>query len=142
MNALRHQYTPTEKVHVIAGKKPNEILERVCHTQFRSSSHPQKTSNNKKVLYFIRKKLISPFIERRRENGWGLYGLLNIQKGEKAKIAQQQPRNDEFFDTPVGLFFTVNPAMGISTKMDIAMMMQNVMITAKARDSVTCPQAA
>jgi len=32
--------------------------------------------------------------------------------------------------------------MGISTKMDIAMMMQNVIITAKARDSVACPQAA
>jgi hypothetical protein len=38
--------------------------------------------------------LISPFIEHRSENGWGLYGLLNIQKGEKAKIAQQQSCND------------------------------------------------
>lgn len=57
-------------------------------------------------------------------------------------MAQQQLRNDQFFDAPAELFFTVNPAMGISTKMDIAMMMQNVMITAKARDSVACPQAA
>ena len=36
-------------------KTPNKMFEQTCHTQFRSSSHPQKTSNNKKVLYFIRK---------------------------------------------------------------------------------------
>ena len=73
LNALRHQYTPTEKVHVIAGKKPNEILERVCHTLFRLSEHPVKISNNKKILHTILK------------NGFRLllrvYGLLNIQKG-------------------------------------------------------------
>ena len=78
--------------------------------------------------------MISPFIERRRENGWGLYGLLNIQKGEKAKIPQQQPRNDEFFDAPVGLFFIVNQVMVINEKIDIAMIMQNAIIAAKARD--------
>ena len=92
------------------------MFEQICHTQFRSSSHPQKNIEQQKSFVFYPKKLISPFIERRRENGWGLYGLLNIQKGEKAKIAQQQPRNDEFFDAPVGLFYTVNQAMGIGAK--------------------------
>ena len=71
-----------------------------------------------------------------------MYGLLNIQKGEKAKLAQQQPRNDQFFDAPVGLFFTVNQALGIGAKMDIAMIMQNVIIAAKVRVLETCPQAA
>jgi nitroreductase len=55
-------------------------------------------------------------------------------------MAQQQLRDDQFFDAPVELFFTVNLAMGISTKMDSAMMMQNVMITAKARGLDTYPQ--
>ena len=32
--------------------------------------------------------------------------------------------------------------MGISTKMDIAMMMQNLMVAAQARGLATCPQAA
>ncbi|WP_171327351.1 nitroreductase family protein, partial [Acinetobacter sp. WCHAc060042] len=36
----------------------------------------------------------------------------------------------------------VNKVMGIGSKMDIAMMMQNVMIAAKARGLDTCPQAA
>ena len=56
-------------------------------------------------------------------------------------MAQQQLRNDQFFDAPVELFFTVNLAMGISTKMDSAMMIQKTMITAKARDIYACPQA-
>lgn len=70
------------------------MFEQTRQTQFRPSEHPEKTSNNKKLLHIIQKKLISPFIEHRSENGWGLYGLLNIQKGEKAKIAQQQSCND------------------------------------------------
>ena len=75
-------------------KTPNKMFEQTRQTQFRPSEHPEKTSNNKKLLHIIQKKLISPFIEHRSENGWGLYGLLNIQKGEKAKIAQQQSCND------------------------------------------------
>lgn len=57
-------------------------------------------------------------------------------------MAQQQLRNFQLFDAPVGLYFTVNKAMGIGSKMDIAMMIQNVMIAAKARGLDTCPQAA
>ena len=75
-------------------KTPNKMFEQTRQTQFRPSEHPEKTSNNKKLLHIIQKKLISPFIEHRSENGWGLYGLLNIQKGEKAKIAQEQSCND------------------------------------------------
>ncbi len=36
-------------------KTPNKMFEQTCHTQFRPSEHPEKISNNKKVLYFIRK---------------------------------------------------------------------------------------
>ncbi|WP_431189392.1 nitroreductase family protein [Acinetobacter johnsonii] len=67
--------------------------------------------------------------------------MLNIQKGEKAKIAQEQPRNDQFFDAPVGLFFAVNQALNICAKMDIAMM-RNVMTSVKVQGLDTCPQAA
>ena len=56
-------------------------------------------------------------------------------------MAQQQLWNDQFFDAPARLFFIVNPAMGISTKMDSAMMIQKTMITAKVRDIYACPQA-
>ena len=57
-------------------------------------------------------------------------------------MAAQQLRNYQLFDAPVALYFTVNKAMGIGSKMDISMMIQNVMIAAKARGLDTCPQAA
>ena len=57
-------------------------------------------------------------------------------------MAQQQLRNFKLFDAPVGLFFTVHQSLGIGSKMDLAMMIQNVMLAAKARGLDTCPQAA
>lgn len=86
--------------------------------------------------------LLPPFIDRRRENGWGLYGLLNIQKADKEKIAAQHLRNYQLFDAPVILYFTVNKIMQVGSKMDISMMVQNVMIAAKVRGIDSCPQAA
>lgn len=63
--------------------------------------------------------------------GWGLYGILNIEKGDKQAMAAQQLRNFQFFDAPVGLFFTVKKVMGIGARHchDAT----NIMIAAKAR---------
>ena len=38
--------------------------------------------------------------ERRRKIGWDLYGLLGIQKGDRARTAVQARRNFCFFDAP------------------------------------------
>ena len=130
------------KVYVVSGKKRDEMVERVCNAQLELYAKPELAQQHQETFAYYPEKWISPFIERRRENGWGLYGLLNIQKGEKDKMAQQQLRNFQLFDAPVGLYFTVNKAMGIGSKMDIAMMIQNVIIAAKARGLDTCPQAA
>ncbi|MFH7764809.1 nitroreductase [Acinetobacter sp. BSP-28] len=130
------------KVYVVTGKKCDEMVERVCKAQLEIYAKPELAEQYQEAFAYYPEKWISPFIDRRRENGWGLYGLLNIQKGEKEKMAQQQLRNFQLFDAPVALYFTVNKAMGIGSKMDIAMMIQNVMIAAKARGLDTCPQAA
>ena len=42
--------------------------------------------------------------DRRRGVGWSLYGLLDIQKGDREASARQGRRNFVFFDAPVGLF--------------------------------------
>lgn len=130
------------KVYVITGKKRTEMIDRVCAAQIESFQNPALASQYKETFAYYPETWISPFIDRRRENGWGLYGLLGIQKGEKEKMAAQQLRNFQLFDAPVGLYFTVNKIMGIGAKMDISMMIQNVMVAAKARDLDTCPQAA
>ena len=67
---------------------------------------------------------------------------LIFKKVKKRKSHSSNHVMTNFFYAPVELFFTVNQAMGISTKMDIAMIMQNVIIAAKARGLDTFPQAA
>ncbi|APU49556.1 nitroreductase [Acinetobacter junii] len=130
------------KVYVLTGNKRAEMIERVCAAQLELFQKPELAEQYKETFAYYPENWISPFIDRRRANGWGLYGLLGIQKGEKEKMAAQQLRNFQLFDAPVGLFFTVNKAMGIGSKMDISMMIQNVMVAAKARGLDTCPQAA
>ena len=85
---------------------------------------------------------MSPFIDRRRENGWGLYGLLGITKGDKDKMHAQQQRNFKFFDAPVGLMFTLDKVMGRGSLVDYGMFMQNLMVAARGHGLATCPQAA
>ena len=130
------------KVYVVTGNKRQEMVERVCAAQIELFTQPELTAQYQETFPYYPETWISPFIDRRRENGWGLYGLLGIQKGEKEKMAAQQLRNYQLFDAPVALYFTVNKAMGIGSKMDISMMIQNVMVAAKARGLDTCPQAA
>jgi nitroreductase len=130
------------RVYVVTGKKRDELVQRVCQAQMQIYANPELSQQYQETFAYYPEQWISPFIERRRENGWGLYGLLNIQKGEKEKMARQQLRNFELFDAPVGLFFTVNRSLAIGSKMDVSMMIQNVMLAAKARGLDTCPQAA
>lgn len=130
------------KVYVLTGKKRDELVQRVCQAQMELYQNPALAAHYKETFAYYPEQWFSPYIDRRRENGWGLYGLLNIQKGEKEKMARQNLRNFELFDAPVGLFFTLHKDLGIGSKMDISMMIQNVMLAAKARGLDTCPQAA
>ena len=130
------------KVYVVTGQKRAEMIDRVCAAQIELLQKPELAAQYQETFAYYPETWISPFIDRRRANGWGLYGLLGIQKGEKEKMAAQQLRNFQLFDAPVALYFTVNKIMGIGSKMDISMMLQNVMVAAKARRLDTCPQAA
>lgn len=130
------------KVYVVTGNRRQLLIDQVCNAQIELFKNPELASKYTETFAYYPETWISPYIDRRRENGWGLYGLLGIQKGEKEKMAAQQLRNYQLFDAPVGIFFTVDKAMGIGSKMDISMMIQNVMIAAKARGLDTCPQAA
>lgn len=130
------------KVYVVTGDKRAKLIDNIFAAKQAIADDPGLADKFQETFPYYPTEWISPFIDRRRENGWGLYGLLGIQKGDKEKMAAQQDRNFKLFDAPVGLFFTVNKVMGTGSKMDIAMMIQNVMIAAKARGLDTCPQAA
>ena len=130
------------KVYVVTGQKRKELIQQVCAAQKQIFEQPEQAHLYQETFKYYPEQWTSPFIERRRENGWGLYGLLNIKKGEQQKMQQQHLRNYQLFDAPVGLFFTLSTTLETGSKMDVAMMIQNVMIAARARGIDSCPQAA
>jgi nitroreductase len=80
--------------------------------------------------------------DRRRDVGWGLYGLLGIKKGDREGSARQGARNFKFFDAPVGLFVTVDSYLARGNWADAGMYIQTLMLAARGFGLHTCPQAA
>jgi nitroreductase len=83
-----------------------------------------------------------PYLGRRRACGWGLYGSLGIERGEKERMRVQRARNYVFFDAPVGLLFGIERRLNIGSWMDLGMFIQNIMLAARGEGLHTCPQAA
>jgi len=130
------------KTYVLQGRARDTLVEKVCAAHDAVYADPEEAARYKEAYAYYPQKWISPYLERRRENGWGLYGLLGIAKGEKDRMHAQHQRNFRFFDAPVGLFFTVNTIMGQGALLDCGAFMQNIMVAARARGLDTCPQAA
>src|SRR5690606_32184739 len=128
--------------YVTTGKKRDELAERGCQAKMPIYANRELAEQYQETFTYYPEQWRSTTLEGRREHCGGSYGWRNIQKGEKETTTRQQPRNVELFDAPVGLFFTVHRSLAIGSKMDISMMIQNVMIAAKARGLDTCPQAA
>ena len=83
-----------------------------------------------------------PYLERRREIGWALYGLLGIAKGDRVATARQLGRNFTFFGAPVGLIFTIDRGLAQGSWLDLGMFMQAIMTGARGYGLDTCSQAA
>jgi nitroreductase len=130
------------KVYVLQGQSRDSLVDKVCAAHEAMSNNPELAKNYQEQYDYYPAKWVSPFIDRRRENGWSLYGLLGIGKGDKDKMHLQHQRNFKFFDAPVGLMFTLDPVMGRGSMFDYGMFVQNIMLAARARGLHTCPQAA
>jgi nitroreductase len=130
------------RVYVLQGASRDTLVHKVCaaHDAMRAESSLAETYREEYDYY--PEKWVSPYIDRRRENGWGLYGLLGIGKGDKDKMHAQHQRNYRFFDAPVGLMFTIDRVMGRGSLVDYGAFMQSIMVAARGRGLHTCPQAA
>jgi len=95
------------KVYVVTGEKRAEMIDRVCAAQIELLQKPELAAQYQETFAYYPATWISPFIDRRRANGWGLYGLLGIQKGEKEKMAAQQLRNFQLFHINSFFFMVV-----------------------------------
>ena len=130
------------KVYVMQGASRDSLCDKVCAAHDAMRAQPELAALYREEYDYYPEKWVSPYIDRRRENGWGLYGLLGIGKGDKDKMHVQQQRNFRFFDAPVGFMFTVDRVMGRGSLLDYGMFLQNIMVAARARGLHTCPQAA
>ena len=129
-------------VYVLQGASRDSLVNKVCAEHEAMRANPELAKNYQEQYDYYPTQWVSPYIDRRRENGWSLYGLLGIGKADKDKMHMQQQRNFRFFDAPVGLMFTIDPIMGRGSLLDYGMFLQNIMLAARARGLHTCPQAA
>ncbi len=130
------------KVYVLQGASRDSLVQKVCAAHDAVRADPELANTFREEYDYYPTKWASPYIDRRRENGWGLYGLLGIGKGDKDKMHAQHQGNYRFFDAPVGLMFTIDRVLGRGSLVDYGMFLEALMVAARGRGLHTCPQAA
>lgn len=126
------------RVYVLTGEAKTELSRKIVAAH----NDPAERARHTEEYAYYPTEWKSPFIDRRRKVGWDLYGLLGIDKTDKARMHAQHGRNYEFFDAPVGLMFTIDRIMQQGSWLDYGMFLQSIMVAARARGLDTCPQAA
>lgn len=130
------------KVYVVQGASRDALSRKVCEAHDAVNADPALAGRYREEYQYYPRQWVSPYIERRRACGLGLYRVLNIAKGERARMHAQQQRNYEFFGAPVGMFFTNERLLAEGALVDTAMFVQNVMLAARAEGLHSCIQAA
>ena len=130
------------KVYVLRGEAKAGLVAKACAAHDAIYANPEVAAQYRDEYDYYPTKWVSPYIERRRDNGWGLYGVLGIGRGDKDKMHAQHQRNYKFFDAPIGLMFTVSRNMGRGSLVDYGMFLQNIMVAARTRGLHTCAQGA
>jgi nitroreductase len=85
--------------------------------------------------------IVEPYLARRRQCGWGLYGTLGIGRGDHDKSRAYRATNYNFFGAPAGLVFTIDRKLEKGSWLDYGMFLQTLMLAARARGLHTCPEA-
>jgi nitroreductase len=130
------------RVYVLHGAARDTLVGQVCAAHERLFTEPEAGAEYAEAYDYYPSKWFSPYIERRRQNGYALYDLVGIAKGDKQRMHEQHQRNFRFFDAPVGLMFTLHRDLGRGSFVDYGMFLEAVMVAARARGLDTCPQAA
>ena len=124
------------RVHVLTGG----TLERVGAAIKRAflSDEPGHTRDYE----YYTDPVFEPYLARRRQCGWGLYGTLDIGRGDREKSKAYRATNYDFFGAPAGLIYTIDRRLEIGSWLDYGMFLQTIMLAARARGLHTCPEAA
>jgi nitroreductase len=142
IDAAPARYMRAWKVYVLQGASRDTLVEKVCAAHDAIYADPARAAEYVEEYDYYPERWVSPYLDRRRENGWGLYGLLGIAKGEKDKMHAQHHRNFRFFDAPVGFMFTLDRVNASGSLIEYGMFLEGIMAAARTRGLHTCPQAA
>lgn len=126
-------------VHVVMGEARNRLVEAVlAHREaHRKDGAPDAASEFPRAG-----KRKEPYTSRMRALGKAMYGLIGIPKGDTERQWAQWGRNYSFFDAPVGLIFTIDKDLEYSSWIDMGILLQTIMLAARARGIDTCAQGA
>lgn len=142
-----------ERILAIAGRAPSgsnmqpwkvRVLTGAAKTALSSElmrRHESGDNGNWEYVYYS-DIWREPYLARRRQTGWGLYGVLGIPKGDREASRAYQGQNFEFFGAPVGMIFTIDRDLARGAWLDYGMFLQSIMIAARAEGLETVPQAA
>ena len=126
------------RVYVLTGEAKDGLSRKILAVH---DDPAQRTLHTEEYAYYPT-EWSSPYIDRRRKVGWDLYGLLGIDKTDKARMHAQHGRNYAFFGAPVGLIFTIDRVLRQGSWLDYGMFLENIMVCARGHGLDTCPQAA
>jgi nitroreductase len=122
-------------VYVVTGAAKNRISD-ACKARYLSGDEGESE------YHYYPQAWRQPYIGRRRQTGFGLYGLLGIDKADTAAVQGYRVTNYEFFGAPMGLFFTIDRDMELGSWVDYGMFLQSIMLSARDAGLETCAQAA
>lgn len=122
-------------VYVVTGHTKAQITQR-CSERYLAGDEGDAE------YHYYPREWREPYIGRRRQTGFGLYGLLGIEKKDTQAVQAYRVRNYQFFDAPVGLFFTIDRDMELGSWIDYGMFLQSVMLGAREQGLETCAQQA
>lgn len=122
--------------YVLTGDSRQQLCDAVC------AAFDERSGRYTSETRYYPETWFEPYLSRRREVGWSLYGLLGIGKGDRDRTHAQHRRNFVFFDAPVGMIFTVHRDLASGSWLDYGMFLENIMLLAREAGLHTCAQAA
>ena len=126
-------------IHVVTGGSRNKLVDAVLQHR---EIHREEGAPDSFSEFTRASKRKEPYTTRMRTLGKEMYGLLGIPKGDQEANWRQWARNYQFFDAPVGLLFTIDKDLEYSSWVDMGIMLQTIMLAARARGLDTCAQGA
>ena len=122
-------------VYIVRGRHKNRIT-AACSERYLSGDEGVSE------YHYYPQVWRDPYIGRRRQTGFGLYGLLGIDRHDTPAVQSYRVQNYQFFGAPVGLFFTIDRDMELGSWIDYGMFLQSFMLAAREMGLETCAQAA